>query len=86
MEPIFFERNRVARVYTGGKLFGDFFGDEPVDGFLPEEWIASNVRAMNKESKDSFEGLSKIKNTGEYFSTLLKKQKKPFWVTKITAC
>lgn len=33
MEPIFFERNRVARVYTGGKLFGDFFSDEPVDGF-----------------------------------------------------
>ena len=77
LEPIFFGRNRVARVYTGGKLFGDFFGDEPVDGFLPEEWIASNVRAMNKESKDLFEGLSKIKNTGEYFSTAKKARKSP---------
>ena len=37
--PIFFERNRVARIYTGGKLFSGFFGDEPVDGFLPEEWV-----------------------------------------------
>ena len=25
--PIFFERNRVGRIYTGGKLFADFFGD-----------------------------------------------------------
>ena len=38
-QPIFFERNRVGRVYTGGKLFAGFFGDEPVDNFLPEEWI-----------------------------------------------
>lgn len=76
MEPIFFERNRVARVYTGGKLFGDFFGDEPVDGFFPEEWIASNVRAIHKGSNNLFEGLSKIKSTGEYFSSLLKKQEK----------
>ena len=30
-EPIFFKRNRVRRIYTGGKLFGNFFGDEPTD-------------------------------------------------------
>jgi mannose-6-phosphate isomerase len=35
--PIFFERNRVFRVYKGGKLFHDFFGDEETDGNFPEE-------------------------------------------------
>ena len=49
--PIFFERNRVGRVYTGGKLFNGFFGDEPIDGFLPEEWVASAVTALNKEMR-----------------------------------
>ena len=38
--PLFFERNRVFRVYEGGRLFHDFFGDEAVDGNFPEEWIA----------------------------------------------
>ena len=69
--PIFFERNRVARVYTGGKLFADFFGDEPKDGYFPEEWIGSTVRALNEGSKDPTEGISKIKGTGMLFSDLL---------------
>jgi hypothetical protein len=51
--PIFFERNRVFRVYEGGKLFHDFFGDEAVDGNFPEEWIASKVKALNKEMRQS---------------------------------
>ncbi len=72
-EPIFFERNRVGRVYTGGKLFHDFFGDEPVDGFLPEEWIASSVKALNKEMSSEKEGVSKIKDCEIYFDELLKK-------------
>lgn len=72
-KPLFFERNRVGRVYTGGKLFGDFFGDEPVDGFLPEEWIASGVRAINKESRGEKEGVSKIKGSDMYFDELLEK-------------
>lgn len=71
-KPIFFERNRVGRVYTGGKLFADFFGDEPVDGFLPEEWIASNVRALNKNSLGEKEGVSKISGSDIYFDDLLK--------------
>ncbi|MBQ2613722.1 MAG: class I mannose-6-phosphate isomerase [Clostridia bacterium] len=71
-EPIFFERNRVGRVYTGGKLFGDFFGDEPVDGYLPEEWIASHVKALNKDSTDPKEGVSKLKDSDVYFDDLLK--------------
>ncbi len=70
-KPIFFERNRVGRVYTGGKLFADFLGDEPVDGFLPEEWVASSVRAMNKGSTDPREGVSKIEGTDIYLDELI---------------
>ncbi len=75
-EPIFFERNRVGRVYTGGKLFNGFFGDEPVDGFLPEEWVASAVTALNKEMKSEKEGVSKVKNSDKYFDELLKEYPK----------
>ena len=71
-QPIFFERNRVGRVYTGGKLFGDFFDDDGTDGYLPEEWIASAVRAINKGSTDPKEGVSKIRDTDIYFDDLLK--------------
>ena len=72
-EPVFFERNRVGRVYTGGKLFHGFFGDEPVDGFLPEEWIASSVKALNKEMASEKEGVSRIKDSDTYFDALLAK-------------
>ncbi len=71
-KPVFFERNRVGRVYTGGKLFSDLFGDEAVDGYLPEEWIASNVKALNKDSKGEKEGISKIKDSDIYFDDFLK--------------
>lgn len=71
-EPIFFERNRVGRVYTGGKLFHGFFGDEEKDGFLPEEWIASSVKAINKEMASEKEGVSKIKDSDVYFDELLR--------------
>ncbi len=71
-EPIFFERNRVGRVYTGGKLFAGFFGDVAEDGFEPEEWIASGVKAINKVQKCEKEGVSKIKDSDLYFDDLLK--------------
>lgn len=71
-QPIFFERNRVGRVYVGGKLFGDFFGDGSVDGLLPEEWIASTVRALNKGGTDPKEGVSRVRGTDVYFDELLK--------------
>jgi mannose-6-phosphate isomerase len=61
--PLFFERNRVFRVYRGGKLFHDFFGDPAEDGFYPEEWVASTVRALNKEPKGEQEGLSILRGT-----------------------
>ena len=72
-EPIFFERNRVGRVYSGGKLFNGFFGDEAKDGFLPEEWIASSVKALNKEMASKREGVSKIRGSEMYFDELLNK-------------
>lgn len=71
-KPIFFERNRVGRVYKGGKLFSDFFGDEAVDGFKPEEWIASSVKALNKEMSSEKEGVSKLERSDLYFDDLLK--------------
>ena len=63
--PVFFDRNRVYRVYLGGKLFHDFLGDAPEDGFYPEEWVASTVHAMNAVSKGPFEGISMIEGTDE---------------------
>ncbi len=74
--PIFFERNRVGRIYTGGKLFSSFFGDEPKDGFLPEEWICSSVKALNEGTTIENEGLSRIKNTDILFCELLEQNKR----------
>ncbi len=72
-EPLFFERNRVRRVYKGGMLFSGFFGDEAVDGFAPEEWIASSVKALNKDAIHEKEGVSKVKGSNVYFDELLEK-------------
>lgn len=74
-EPIFFEKNRVFRVYTGGKLFADFFGDDSTDGFYPEEWVASSVKALNEGSTDEYEGVSVIKGCGMYLSDAVEKYK-----------
>lgn len=73
--PVFFEKNRVFRVYLGGKLFSDFFGDNSEDGFYPEEWICSSTKALNEGSTDPYEGLSTIKDTNIHFDELLKEQK-----------
>lgn len=73
--PIFFEQNRVGRVYTGGALFADFFGDNSSDGFEPEEWVASSVRAINKVPKCEKEGVSKIKDSDIYLDYLLEEYK-----------
>lgn len=74
-KPIFFEKNRVFRVYTGGKLFSDFFGDDSVDGFYPEEWVASSVRALNEGSTDEYEGVSKIRGTDIYLNDAISQYK-----------
>ena len=74
--PVFFDRNRVYRVYLGGKLFHDFLGDAPEDGFYPEEWVASTVHAMNAVSKGPFEGISMIEGTDLPFTKLLEEHRK----------
>ena len=73
--PVFFEKNRVFRVYLGGKLFSDFFGDDSEDGFYPEEWICSSTTALNEGSTDPYEGVSRVKGTDIYFNDLLKEQR-----------
>ena len=69
-KPIFFKQNRVRRIYTGGKLFSQFFGDNSEDGFFPEEWVCSTTKALNEGSTDEKEGVS-ITENGEYFDDLL---------------
>ena len=71
----FFEKNRVFRVYTGGKLFSEFFGDDSQDSFYPEEWICSSTKALNEGSTDEFEGLSTIKGTDIHFNELIDQQR-----------
>lgn len=74
-KPMFFEKNRVARVYTGGKLFSEFFGDDSEDGFFPEEWVVSTVHALNEGSTDEYEGISKIAGTDIYLSDAVNEYK-----------
>ena len=73
-EPIFFERNRVYRIYKGGmpykELFNDGF-DDGTDNMFPEEWIASKVKAINPKYFGERDGVSKIKGTNVYFDDLL---------------
>ena len=71
--PIFFERNRVYRIYKGGKLFHDFFGgqDPQKDSNEPEEWVASSVKALNKVQNSPRDGVSVIKGTDIYFDDFI---------------
>lgn len=71
--PIFFEKNRVFRVYTGGKLLGDFLGCPEEDGSFPEEWIASSTEAKNGDNGYPREGVSKILGEDIYLDELLSK-------------
>jgi len=70
--PIFFNRNRVYRIYKGGKLFHDFFGDDSEDGNYPEEWIASPVKARNEGPKNEREGLATVRGTDISLASLLR--------------
>lgn len=73
--PVFFERNRVFRVYLGGRLFHDFLGDPAEDGFHPEEWVASTVHAMNANPTGPLEGISIVEGTDLPFPRLLEEHK-----------
>ena len=83
-QPIFFERNRVYRVYLGGEPYPEFFGtDEEGDNNFPEEWVASTVKAINPVTFTDRDGVSKIRGTDLYFDDVLKenKEKLHFWLT-----
>ncbi len=71
-EPIFFEDNRVYRVYTGGKGIDKLQGKVGEDGFFPEEWIASNVKAINPKYFGERDGVSVVKGEGIFFDDLIK--------------
>ena len=57
------QRNRVWRTYSGGKLIDRLQGNvHGIDNRMPEEWVASVVRATNVGREHiQDEGLSKIK-------------------------
>lgn len=71
-EPIFFEDNRVYRVYLGGKGISLLQGrQEEEDGFFPEEWIASRVRAINPKYFGERDGVSVVAGTDIWFDDLI---------------
>lgn len=79
-EPIFFERNRVYRIYLGGKPYKNIFND--VDGYddgsdnmFPEEWVASKVKAINPKYFGKRDGVSVVKGTDIFFDDLLDEYK-----------
>ncbi len=76
--PVFFRKNRVFRVYLGGKLLDEFTGGEGEDGNFPEEWICSAVRAINPGHTDSLEGISLREEDGMPFDRLLEENKKEY--------
>lgn len=72
-EPIFFEDNRVYRVYLGGKGISLLQGrEEEEDGFFPEEWIASKVKAINPKYFGERDGVAVIKGTNAFFDDVIK--------------
>lgn len=71
-KPLFFERNRVFRVYLGGLPYAEIFGtDKPEDNMFPEEWVASKVKAINPKYFGPRDGVSVIKGTDVFFDDLL---------------
>ena len=74
-EPIFFERNRVYRIYKGGMPYKNIFNDgydDGTDNMFPEEWVASKVKAINPKYFGERDGVSVIKDTNIFFDDLLK--------------
>lgn len=74
-EPIFFERNRVFRIYLGGKQYSKLCGDKPEDNLFPEEWIASKVKAINPKYFGVRDGVSVVKGTDIFFDDLIESEK-----------
>lgn len=73
-QPLFFERNRVYRIYLGGKPYKDIFNDgydDGTDNMFPEEWVASKVKAINPRYFGKRDGVAVIKGTELFFDDLL---------------
>ena len=73
-EPIFFERNRVYRIYKGGAPYRELFSDgydDGCDNMFPEEWVASRVRAINPKYFGERDGVSRVRGTDIFFDDLL---------------
>ena len=74
-EPIFFERNRVFRIYLGGKQYSKLCGDPAEDTMFPEEWLASIVKAINPKYFGERDGVSIVRGTDIYFDDLVESEK-----------
>ncbi len=72
MQPIFFNENRVFRVYLGGKGFEPFNSEMKGDSMFPEEWVASKVKAINPKYFGPRDGVSVVEGTDIFFDDLLK--------------
>ncbi len=88
-EPIFFERNRVYRIYRGGKPYKDIFNDgydDGTDNYFPEEWVASKVKAINPKYFGKRDGVAVVKGTEIFFDDLLIEHKNELTGTRKYDC
>lgn len=74
--PIFFERNRVFRIYLGGKGYHKLLGDPNTNNFFPEEWICSKVKAINPKYFGVRDGVSVVEGTNIFLNDLIKNDKR----------
>lgn len=72
-KPLFFENNRVYRVYLGGKGFEGFLPNAE-DGIFPEEWVASKVKAINPKYFGKRDGVSVVRGTDVFLDDLIKER------------
>ncbi len=70
--PIFFNRNRVYRIYLGGKGYHKLLGDPNTNNFFPEEWLCSKVKAINPKYFGPRDGVSVVEGTNIFLDDLLK--------------
>ena len=74
--PIFFERNRVYRIYLGGKGYHKLLNDPNKDNYFPEEWICSRVKAINPKYFGIRDGVSVVEGTNIFLDDLIKNDKR----------
>ena len=72
--PIFFNRNRVFRIYLGGKGYHKLLGDPNTNNLFPEEWLCSKVKAINPKYFGPRDGVSVVEGTNIFLDDLLKNE------------